>query len=190
MEERLQPPRPVSLLGLGLALLRLGGFAFGGMGSTLALLRSDLGARRGWITDQDVAEALAITQTLPGSTGVQVVAFLGWKLAGWPGALIAPFSFVTVPAMMMIAASAAVAALPDIAAIRGAILGIQIAIVGILAANMLKMARSTAKGRILSVILMGGLLIGALTSAAAAVLTMGLLGALLALRNERMAPHG
>ena len=73
----MQLPRTVSLLGLSLALLRLGAFAFGGMGGTLALLKSDLGARRGWITDQDVAEALAITQTLPGSTGVQVVAFLG-----------------------------------------------------------------------------------------------------------------
>ena len=181
---------PVSVISLAFALLRMGAFAFGGMGSTLALLRSEFGARRGWITDHDVAEALAITQTLPGSTGVQVVAFIGWKLAGWPGALIAPFSFVTVPAVMMIAASAAVAALPDIPAVRGAILGIQIAIVGILAANMLKMAWSTAKGRALSAVLIGGLLIGALISAAVAVLAMGLLGALLTLRNERGAPHG
>jgi chromate transporter len=175
---------------MALALLRMGAFAFGGMGSTLALLRSEFGARRGWITDQDVAEALAITQTLPGSTGVQVVAFLGWKLCGWPGALIAPFSFVTVPAAMMVVASAAVAALPDIAAVRGAMIGIQIAIVGILAANMLKMARSTAKGRILSAVLIGGLVIGALSSAAVAVLAMGFLGALLALRNERVVRHG
>jgi len=186
----LQLPRTVSLLGLSLALLRLGAFAFGGMGGTLALLRSDLGARRGWITDQDVAEALAITQTLPGSTGVQVVAFLGWKLAGWPGALIAPFSFVAVPAAMMIAASAAVMALPDIPAIRGALLGIQIAIVGVLAANMLKMARSTAKGRVLSGVLAGGLLLGALSSAVVAVLALGALGALIALRNNRVAGSG
>jgi chromate transporter len=175
-------PATVSVLALGLALLRLGAFAFGGMGSTLALLRSELGARRGWITDPDVAEALAITQTLPGSTGVQVVAFLGWKLAGWPGALIAPFSFVAVPAAMMIAASAAVAALPDIPAVRGALLGIQIAVIGVLAANLLKMARSTAKGRVLSAVLIGGLLIGALSSAAVAVVSMGALGAWLALR--------
>jgi len=160
------------------------------MGGTLALLKSDLGARRGWITDQDVAEALAITQTLPGSTGVQVVAFLGWKLAGWPGALIAPFSFVAVPAAMMIAASAAVMALPDIPAIRGALLGIQIAIVGVLAANMLKMARSTAKGRVLSGVLAGGLLLGALSSAVVAVLALGALGALIALRNNRVAGNG
>lgn len=186
----MQLPRTVSLLGLSLALLRLGAFAFGGMGGTLALLKSDLGARRGWITDQDVAEALAITQTLPGSTGVQVVAFLGWKLAGWPGALIAPFSFVAVPAAMMIAASAAVMALPDIPAIRGALLGIQIAIVGVLAANMLKMARSTAKGRVLSGVLAGGLLLGALSSAVVAVLALGALGALIALRNNRVAGNG
>ena len=41
---------------------------------------------------------------------------VGWKLGGWPGALIAPFSFVVVPAVMMVAASAAAAALPDIPA--------------------------------------------------------------------------
>ena len=121
---------------------------------------------------------------------MQVVAFLGWKLAGWPGALIAPFSFVAVPAAMMIAASAAVMALPDIPAIRGALLGIQIAIVGVLAANMLKMARSTAKGRVLSGVLAGGLLLGALSSAVVAVLALGALGALIALRNNRVAGNG
>ena len=73
-------PANVSARALGLALLRLGAFAFSVIGSTLALLRSDFGARRGWIPDQDVAEALAITQTLLGKPGVQVVAFLGWKL--------------------------------------------------------------------------------------------------------------
>jgi chromate transporter len=183
-------PRTVSLPALGLALLRLGAFAFGGMGATLGLLRSDLGGRRGWITDADVAEALAITQTLPGSTGVQVVAFLGWKLAGWPGALIAPFSFVLVPAVMMVLASAAVAALPDIGPVRGALLGVQIAVVGILAANMLKLARSTAKGRILMLVLAGGLLLGALVSAAVAVIAMGTLGALLGLRKSPAAEDG
>jgi chromate transporter len=183
-------PPDLNLPKLAWALTRLGAFAFGGMGSTLALLRSDLGARRGWITDADVAEALAITQTLPGSTGVQVVAYLGWKLGGWPGALIAPFSFVAVPAVMMIAASAAAAALPDIPAVRGALLGVQIAVVGLLAANLVKMARSTAKGRTLAVVLLAGLLLGALASAVVAVLAMGLLGAALALRDEKALPHG
>jgi chromate transporter len=92
-------------LALGLALLRLGAFAFGGMGSTLALLRSDLGARRGWITDQDVAEALAITQTLPGSTGVQVVAFLEYRVAGLAGALLSTVAVFLIPILLAGAAA-------------------------------------------------------------------------------------
>lgn len=168
---------------LSLALLKVGCFAFGGVGSTLALLRSDLGARRGWVTDGEIAEALAIVQTLPGSPGVLVVAFLGWKLGRWPGALIAPFSFVAVPALAMILASAAISALPDLPSIRGALLGIQVAIVGILAANMWKMARSTARGRTLIAVLLGGLILGALVSAAVAVVALGALGALLAMRT-------
>lgn len=175
--------KSVPLGELALISVRMGTVAFG-VGGTLAMLRAELGARRGWLTDQDVAEALAITQTLPGSTGVQVVAYLGWKLAGWPGALIAPFSFVAPPAAMMIAAAAATAALPDIPAVRGALLGVQIAVVGILAANMLKMARSTAKGRMLTLVLLAGLLLGALTSAVVAVVGMGVLGALLTLRER------
>jgi len=163
-------------------LLKIGAFAFGGVGSTLALLRSELGARRGWITDAEVAEALAIVQTLPGSPGVLVVAFLGWKLGGWPAALLAPFCFVAVPSLVMVAASAAIVALPDVPAVRGALLGIQIAIVGLLAANMLKMARSTARGATLITVLIAGLVLGALVSAAVAVVALGAVGALMASR--------
>lgn len=169
---------------LSLALLKIGAFAFGGVGSVLALLRADLGARRGWITDAEVAEALAIVQTLPGSPGVLVVAFLGWKLGRWPGALIAPLSFVAVPALVMIGASAVTNALPDVPSVRGALLGIQLAIVGILAANMLKMAQSAARGRTLALVLTAGLLLGAAFSAAVAVVAMGTLGAIVAIRKS------
>lgn len=174
--------KTVPLAQLCATLLKIGAFAFGGVGSTLALLRSELGARRGWITDAEVAEALAIVQTLPGSPGVLVIAFLGWKLGGWPAALLAPFCFVAVPALVMIAASAAIVALPDLPAVRGALLGIQIAIVGILSANMLKMARSTARGTTLIIVLIAGLVLGALTSAAVAVVALGAVGALMASR--------
>jgi len=173
----------VPLVQLSALLFKIGAFAFGGVGSTLALLRSEPGVRRGWITDAEIAEALAIVQTLPGPPGVLVVGFLGWKLGGWPAALLAPFSFVTVPSLVMIVASAAIFALPDVPAVRGALLGIQIAIVGILAANMLKMARSTARGGLLTTVMIAGLVLGACTSAAVAVVALGILGALLAVRH-------
>lgn len=183
------PPTPVPLGQLAFALLKIGTFGFGGVGSVLALLRAELGTRRGWVTDAEVAETLAIVQTLPGSPGVLVVSFLSWKLAGWSGALLGSLCFVAVPASTMIAASALLTTLPDVPAVRGALLGIQISIVGILAANMLKMARSTARGKTLAAVLAAGLAIGAIASAAVAVVAMGALGAALAIRRTAKVQH-
>ena len=78
---------------LAVAFLRIGAVAFGGLGATIALLRTDLIERRGWCADRDVSEALALTKPLPGSTVVQIVAFLGWRLGGWFGCAIAAASF-------------------------------------------------------------------------------------------------
>jgi chromate transporter len=168
---------------LAISLLKVGAFGFGGVGSVLALLRAELGTRRGWVTDAEVAEALGVVQTLPGSPGVLVVSFLAWRLGGWPGALLGSFCFVAIPAFSMVLASALLTTLPDVPAVRGALLGIQIAIVGILAANMLRMARSAARGRTLFMVLAAGLGIGAIASAAVAVITMGAVGAALAIRR-------
>jgi len=67
---------------LAIAFSRIGAAASGGLGATIALLRADLIERRGWCDDRDVSEALALTKPLPGSTVVQIVAFLGWRLGG------------------------------------------------------------------------------------------------------------
>jgi chromate transporter len=66
---------------LAWALLRIGAFAFGGLGATLSLLNRDLAERRGWVRSTDISEALAYTKPLPGSTVVQVVTYLILQLS-------------------------------------------------------------------------------------------------------------
>jgi len=43
---------------VGWELLRLGAFAFGGLGATLALLQRGLVDRRGWLKQEDISEAV------------------------------------------------------------------------------------------------------------------------------------
>lgn len=82
-----------------------------------------------WCADRDVSEALALTKPLPGSTVVQIVAFLGWRLGGF-GCVIAAASFVTPAAIIIaIAAAAATFALPLHA---GVLIGIQVGVIGCL----------------------------------------------------------
>ena len=164
------------LLSLAWALLRIGAVAFGGLGATLALLNRDLVERRGWLRSSDVTEALAYTKPLPGSTVVQVVTFLGWRLDSWPGAVVATVMFLLPAFAIMTFAAAAVFALPDAPIVRSALVGLQVAVVGILAAAMWRLARSEAGSVPLMIVLIAAFGIGVFVNAALVVGVAGLIG--------------
>lgn len=170
-------PRP-ALPAIAWELLRLGAVAFGGLGATLALLQRGLVDRRQWLQERDISEALAFTQALPGSTGIQVVAYLGWRLRGWPGALAAAVAFIAPAAALMIAVAAASLALPDQPWVRGALTGVQVAVVGLVAAAMWRLARGNAKGPIPTVVLLASCVLGFFVHAVIIVVGAGLVGVL------------
>ena len=166
------------LLTLGWDLLKLGALAFGGLGVTLALLQRRLVAERGWLQESDISEGLAFTRALPGSTGIQIVAYLGWRLHGWSGAIVAAVAFIAPATLLMILAAAFSAALPDHAAINGALTGLQVAVVGLLGASMWRLARSEAKDRLSIGILLACCVLGFLVNALVVIAAAGLVGAL------------
>jgi chromate transporter len=186
----LQPPDAVihpksratrrpGLLSLGWALLCVGAVAFGGLGATLALLRRELVERRGWLHPSDATEALAYTKPLPGSTVVQVVAFLGWRLGNWPGAIVATVAFLLPALALMTVAAAAVLALPDAPWVRGALMGLQVAVVGLLAAALWHLARSEAGSALLLAVLVVAFAAGLFINAALVVAAAGAIGVLI-----------
>lgn len=165
-----------SLTALVWTMLRIGAVAFGGLGAALALLQHELVERRRWPAPHDLSEALAFTKPLPGSTVVQVVAFLGWRLRGWPGAILAAAAFIAPAAALMIGAAAASAALPSTPWVRGALTGLQTTVVGVLAAAMWRLGRDEAQGALM-IVLLAAFVAGFYLNAAIVVLAAGLLGA-------------
>jgi len=164
---------------IGWALVRTGAVAFGGLGATLALLQRALVDRLQWLRESDISEALAFTKLLPGSTGIQIVAYLGWRLRGWAGALVAAAAFIAPAAVLMIIVAAASLALPDEPWIRGALGGIQVGVVGLIAAAMWRLARSCAREPVLAAVLLASVVLGFVVHAAVIVVGAGLVGALL-----------
>ena len=167
-----------ALLRVGLFFLRIGVVAFGGLGATIALLQRELVQKRAWLDAEDVRNAMAFTKPLPGSTVVQVVAYLGWRLRRWPGAILASIAFLTPSAAIMIAAAAGAIALPEHAVVRGALTGVQVAVVGLLAAAMWKLAQSEAKGRGPLLILAVALALGFVLHPVVIVIAAGIVGVL------------
>jgi chromate transporter len=133
--------RRLSRLQLAGLFLRIGTVAFGGLGATLALLERELGQRRALLSEQEVAEALTYTKLLPGSTVVQVVAYLGWRLGGWQGSAVSTVCFLLPSALLMAGLAygySHVATLPAVVSIRR---GVLTAVVALLVLTLYRLAR-------------------------------------------------
>lgn len=130
-----------SLVRLGWAFLKVGAFGFGGLAANLALIEQELVNRQRAVRQEEVVEALTYTKLLPGSTGLQVVTYLAWRLRGWPGALVGAAAFVTPAAVSMLAIAVLYgrfARLPDVDL---ALHGMAAAIVGLLVVAVWRLAR-------------------------------------------------
>jgi chromate transporter len=94
--------RTASLWGLFLSFLKIGVVGFGGSVAVLAQIRT-LVHNRLWLTDTEFAEAVALAQSLPGTSAGNSVTYVGLRLRGWRGASAAMAGFVLPSMFLMIA---------------------------------------------------------------------------------------
>jgi chromate transporter len=85
------------------AFLKLGCTSFGGPIAHLGYFQNEFVVRRRWLDDAAYADFVALCQFLPGPTSSQVGLALGWKRAGWLGALAAWSAFTLPSAALMFA---------------------------------------------------------------------------------------
>jgi chromate transporter len=139
-----QPPK-VPALTLGWIFLHIGATAYGGLGTILPLIERELMMKRGMLTPADVTEALTYTKLLPGSTGPQVVSYLGYKLGGWSGSAVAMAAFIFPSALLMVLLAGAYVATTALPAISPIVNGLTAGVVGILLATIYQLGKPNIK---------------------------------------------
>ena len=177
-----------------LAFLRLGLTSFGGPVAHLAYFRSEFVERRKWLDDQRYSDLVALCQFLPGPASSQVGMALGLGRAGWWGALAAWLGFTLPSAIALILFALGVAHWSGLAQ-SGAVHGLKVVAVAVVAQAVWGMARSLCPDRLRGGIAIGAaLLVLALPTAQGQLLAIGLGGLIgwraLALPHLPSAAHG
>ena len=92
-----------SLASLFLAFLKIGAIVFGSGYVLLAFLRADLVVHRGWLTDSQLIDAVAVGQLTPGPV-FTTATFIGYLLGGLRGSVVATVG-IFAPAFLLVAIS-------------------------------------------------------------------------------------
>ena len=80
---------------------KIGIFTFGGGYAALPLIQEEIVQNRGWITIQEFSDLLTISQMTPGPIAINAATFVGAKVAGFPGAILATLGSIT-PALIIV----------------------------------------------------------------------------------------
>jgi chromate transporter len=92
----------VPLWQLGLFFLKVGSVLFGGGYLLIAFLQGGLVEEYGWLTQQQLLDAIAIGQFTPGPV-LSTATFIGYIIAGFPGAIVATLG-IFLPSFLLVAA--------------------------------------------------------------------------------------
>ncbi|HEY4690236.1 MAG TPA: chromate transporter [Anaerolineae bacterium] len=132
---------PFSLSTLFLTFLKIGSVLYGSGYVLLAFLRADFVVRLGWLTDQQLIDAVAIGQVTPGPV-FTTATFIGYILGGVPGALLATIG-IFLPSFVFVAISN-----PIIPRLRhspwasGLLDGVNVTSLGLMAAVTIQLAQA------------------------------------------------
>ena len=126
--------------------LRLGLTSFGGPVAHLGYFRAEFVLRRQWLTERSYADLVALCQFLPGPASSQVGMALGLLRAGLPGALAAWLGF-TLPSALLLAGLGLGLASGTAVLNAGALHGLKVVAVAVVAQAVWGMARTLCVGR-------------------------------------------
>ena len=93
------------LAALALIFAPLSLISFGGGATVVAEIEHQTVALHGWLTHRDFVDIFALSRVAPGP-GILMISLIGWKVAGWIGALVASFAFYIPSGILVVSASA------------------------------------------------------------------------------------
>ncbi len=123
--------------------VKLGFINFGGPAGQIAIMHRDLVERRGWISNEAFLRALNFCTLLPGPEAQQLATYIGWRMHGVLGGLVAGLWFILPGVFVMLGLSWLVAAGGDAPWVKGLLYGVQPAVVAIVAEAVLRVGRRT-----------------------------------------------
>lgn len=148
-----------TLLSLFCVFFRIGAFTFGGGYAMIPLIQKETAEKKKWITDDDILEIVAIAESTPGPIAINAATFVGYRVAGIPGALFGTIGMVLPSFTIILLISCVLREFLQIEAVQFAFNGIRAGVLALILKALWNMYKKAPKGVIPYCIMAGAFLL-------------------------------
>ena len=133
-----QPPSRTEAI---IVWLRIGLLSFGGPAAQIALMHRELVDKKQWLNERQYLNALSFCMLLPGPEAMQLATYVGWRLHGTTGGLIAGLLFVLPGAIVVLVLAAIYAIFGELPLVEVLFIGVKAAVIMIVVEALIKVSR-------------------------------------------------
>jgi chromate transporter len=123
--------------------VKLGFINFGGPAGQIAIMHRELVERKRWVSEGQYLRTLNFCMLLPGPEAQQVATYIGWRLHGTLGGIVAGSFFVIPSIFVLLLLSYMAVAHSDVPAIRGLLYGVQPVVIAIVVEAVIRIGKRT-----------------------------------------------
>jgi chromate transporter len=135
------PPARGSIGELTAYFLRLGLLGFGGPVALVGQMERELVAERGWLSNEQMREAIAICQSLPGPLAIQVGIYVAYLRGGFWGAWAGGWAFILPNFVIVAALGALYVFLGDLQPVTAIFYGVSPAVIALILHSCYRLAK-------------------------------------------------
>ncbi|KLU59109.1 chromate transport protein [Peptococcaceae bacterium CEB3] len=129
------------LLEIFLVFFKISPITFGGGFAMIPIMEDVMVHKKKWIGKEELVDVFAVSQSVPGAIAVNSAIFVGYQIAGIPGALIALLGIVTPTFVIIIALGVLFASFQHNVHVQAALRGIRPVVVALIASAAWKMSK-------------------------------------------------
>ncbi|MBQ3426163.1 MAG: chromate transporter [Clostridia bacterium] len=129
------------ILDLFLTFLKIGAFTFGGGYAMLPLIQEEV-ARHGWLTQAQLVDFVAVSESTPGPFAINIATFVGVRTGGLFGAFCSTFGVVLPSFVIILIVAKFYEKFSNSRVVKGIMSGLKPAVVGLITAAFLSILKT------------------------------------------------
>ena len=143
------------LFELFLAFARVGVMTFGGGYAMIPILEREIVDRHGWASEEELMDYYAVGQCTPGVIAVNTATFIGYKVAGTLGGIVATLGVVFPSVVIITLIAGILTSFADVPAVKSAFAGIRVCVCVLIFNAVLKLWKKAVVDKVTLVLFLG-----------------------------------